>query len=82
MDLVSLRSFKAAVPQPFLAPGTSFVEDSLSKDQRLGDGCGINQEHSLHIRSILFLFLLHQIQLRSSGVRSQRSRTPALGHLS
>ena len=33
---------------------------------------------ALHLLCPLFLLLLHQLHLRSSGVRSQRSGTPAI----
>ena len=44
----------------FLAPGTRFVEDNFSMD-----GFGMIQAHLL---CTLFLFLLNQLHLRSSGI--------------
>ena len=35
---------------------------------------------TLHVLYTFFLLLLHQLHLRSSGIRSQRLGTPALGH--
>ena len=65
--------------QPFLAPGTGFVEDSFSTDQ--GGGWFQDDSNALHLLYItltLFLLLLHHLHLRSSGIRSWRLGTPAL----
>ena len=42
-----------------------------------GDSLGMIQVH-LHLLCALFLFLLHQLLLKSSGIRSQRLGTPVL----
>ena len=42
-----------------------------------GDSLGMIQVH-LHLLCALFLLLLHQLLLRSSGIRSQRLGTPVL----
>ena len=60
-----------------LAPGTSFVEDSFSMDWErgwFGDDSSVS-----HLLCTLFLLLLHQVHLRSSGIRFQRLETPDLG---
>ena len=68
----------------FLAPGTSFTEDNFSmEDSGIGDEGGHGGMVSgwfsaLHLLCTLFLLLLHQLHLRSSGIRSQRLRTPVL----
>ena len=56
------------------------MEDSFSMDQGEG-GVGWFQDDSsaLHLLSTLFLLLLDQLHLISSGVRSWRLGTPALG---
>ena len=61
----------------FLAPGTVFMEDNISMDWRVwewfwDDSC------TLHL--LCPLLLLNQLHLRSSGIRSQRSRTPAVNN--
>ena len=62
----------------FLAPGTSFVEDNIS---RTGDGAWLwNDSGTLHLLCTLFLLLLYQLHLRSSGMRSWRLGTPNLSH--
>ena len=53
----------------FLVPGTGFVEDTLSVNQPGG---------GLHLLFTLFLLLLHQLHLRSSGIRPGRLGTPVL----
>ena len=61
----------------FLAPGTSFVEDSFSTVQAMGGWLG-DDSRALRLLCTLFLFLLHQLLLRASGIRSQRLGTPTL----
>ena len=56
----------------FLAPGNSFVEDNFSTDRGWGNGFRMIQ---IHLLCTLFLLLLHQLHIRSSGVRSQRLRS-------
>ena len=57
-----------------LGPGTSCMEDNFSMDQGRGDGFGMNWAHNFYCA--LYFWLLHQSQLRSSGIRSQRLETP------
>ena len=57
-----------AVPN-ILAPGIGFVEDSFSTDWG-GDGFRMIKAHYI-LLCTLFLFLLHQLHFRSSGIRSQ-----------
>ena len=54
----------------FLASGTGFMEDSFSTDQ--GWGWFWDDSSALHLSCTLFLLLLHQLHLRSSGTGSQR----------
>ena len=63
----------------FLVPGTGFVEDNFSKDQGRG-GWFRDDSSALHLLCTLFLLLLHQLHLRSSGIRSSGLGTPALDH--
>ena len=69
--------FKTVVPN-LLAPGTSFVEDNFSTDRARGEGWFQGDSSTWHLLCILFLLLLNQLHLRSSGIRSQRLGTPAL----
>ena len=64
---------------PFLAPRTSFTEDSFSTD-RDGEKWFLDDSNSLHLSCTLLLLLLQKLHLRSSGIRSQRLGTPALEH--
>ena len=57
----------------FLAPETSFMEDIFFSPWGGGD-----DSSPLHLLFTLFLLLLHQLHLRSSGVISQRLGTPDL----
>ena len=61
-----------------LVPGASFTEDSFPMDQGQG-GWFWGASSTLHLLYTLFL-LLHQVQLRSSGIRSGRLGTPGLVH--
>ena len=80
--IVSLRNLVKQVlekQQPhqrsstLLAPGTGFMEDSVSTD---GDGRWLGDDASLlYLLCTLFL-LLHQLHHRSSGIRSWRLGTP------
>ena len=65
----------------FLAPGTGFKEEHFPKDgAREGRGHGFKmiQVHQKFLCT-LFLLSLCQLHLRSSGIRSQRLGSPALG---
>ena len=62
----------------FLAPGTSFMADNFPLDWR-AEGLGgwfHDDSGALHLVCALFLLLLHQFHLRSSGTGSQRLGTP------
>ena len=63
-------------PPAFLAPETGFVEDHFSTDQVEG---GRFQDDSsvLHLMCTLFLLILYQLHLRSSGIRFQKLGTTA-----
>ena len=79
---VPSESSRAAVPN-LLAPGTSFVEDSVSTDQPAVGGAGewfLDDSGILHLLCTLFLLLLllHQLHFRSSGIRFWKLGTPAL----
>ena len=60
----------------FLAPGTSFVEDTFSTDW---GGIVSGRFKSITSLCTLFLLLLHPLHLKSPVLRSQRLGTPALG---
>ena len=71
-----------AVSPTLLAPGIGFVEDSFSTDL---DWWGKKilvwfryDLSALHLLCTLFLLLLHQLHLRSPGIRSWRLETPGL----
>ena len=66
--------------QPFLAPGTGFVEDNFSTDQsaRGGRGRGGGLFKCITLLHTLFLLLLNHHHLRVPGIRSWRLGTPAL----
>ena len=66
-------------PQTFLAPGTGFVEDNFSTDREGEEGWFGDDSGTLHLLCTLFLSLLHQLNLRSSGIKSWRLGTSALG---
>ena len=59
----------------FLALVTSFTEDNFFMDHKVGE-CYWDDSRSLHLLCILFLLLLHQLHLRSSGIRSRRLGIP------
>ena len=59
----------------FLASGTSFVEDSFSMDWGFG-GWLQDDSSALRLLCTLFLLLLHQLHLRSLGIRFWRLGTP------
>ena len=61
----------------FLAPETSFMADNSSMDQG-SRGWFWDDSSTSHSLYILFLFLLHQLHLRSSGIRSWRLGTSGL----
>ena len=67
----------------FLTPGPNFVKDNFSINEgKAGGGFGVIQAHCIYLfiyffKSTLYLLgtlflLLHQLHLRSSGIRSQR----------
>ena len=57
--------------------GTSFAEDNFSTDSR-GEGWFQDGSNALHLLRTIFLLLLHQLHLRSSGIRSWRLGAPTL----
>ena len=57
-----------------------FCGRQLSTDGGRGRGWFQDDSSALDLLCILFLLLLHQLHLRSSGIRSWRLRTPALDH--
>ena len=61
----------------FLASETSFTEDNFSMD---GRGWFADDSSVLRLLCTLSLLLLHQLPLGSTGIRSQRLGTPALGN--
>ena len=72
--------FKTVVPNLFgNRDEFQFVKDNFSTDcdvvggKQFGDGSS-----ALHLLCTLYLLLLHQLYLRSSGIRSQRSGIPGL----
>ena len=61
----------------FWATGTNFVEHNFSMDR--GQGWFRDDSGAFYLLCTLFLLLLHQFHLRSSGIiRSWRLGTPAL----
>ena len=52
------------------APGSSFLEDNFSTDGGVG-GFG-DDSRALHLLHNLFLLFVHQLHLRSSGIRPRR----------
>ena len=60
----------------FLAPGTYFMETIFPRT-REGGWFG-DDSRALHLLCTLFLLLLHQLHLRSSGTKSWRLGTPGL----
>ena len=59
-----------------LAPGTSFMEGNVSMDWGVG-GWFQDDSNALQLLCTLFLLLLHQLHLRSLGIRFWRLGTPA-----
>ena len=57
-----------------------FCRRQLSTDGGRGRGWFQDDSSALHLLCTLFLSLWQQFHLRSSGIRSWRLRTPALGH--
>ena len=53
------------------------MEDNFSMDQGVW-GWFQDYSNTLHLLCTLFLLLLHQLHLRSSGIRSQRLGIPVL----
>ena len=64
----------------FLASGTGFVVGNFSTDGG-GDGFGMIQGHDIYCATLFPLLLLCQLQLRSSGIRSQTLGAPAIENL-
>ena len=65
-------------PPTFLASGTGFLKHNFLKD--LGVGLWFqNDSSSLHLLCSLFLLLLHELHLKSSGLRSRRLGAPEIG---
>ena len=60
----------------FLASG---VEDKFLMDSGVAEGWFWNDSRTLHLLCTLFLLLLHQLHLQSSGIRSWRLGSPAYG---
>ena len=60
------------------APGTSFVEDNFPMDRGVGGRVWGWFKRITFIVSTLFILLLYQLCVRSSGIRSRRLRTPAI----
>ena len=58
----------------FLASGTGFLEDNFSTHG--GGEWFWDDSSTLHLLRTLFLLLLHQLHLRSLGIRSQTLQTP------
>ena len=46
-------------PQPFLAPGTGFVEDNFSTDWSQEDGFGMIQAHYIYYNVLESLYFLY-----------------------
>ena len=63
----------------FLAPGTCLWKTVFP---RQGGSCFQDDSSTLYLLCTLFLFLLHQLHLRSSGIRSQSLGTLVLRSLS
>ena len=61
-----------------LAPGISFLEDSVSTDGWCGGWFGDDSRALHRLCDLFLLLLLHQFHLRSSGIKSQRLVTPVL----
>ena len=61
----------------FWVPGTGFMEDNSSTD--LEGGCIWDDSSAFYLLCTLFLLPLHQLHLRSSGIRSRRLGTPGSG---
>ena len=61
------------------AQGSSFMEENFSMDLvGVGEGGWFRDAlRALHVSCALFLLLLHQLHLRSSGIRSRRLGAPA-----
>ena len=74
---IAFSFYKTVVPN-LLAPGTGFVENNFSMDWRWREGWFGDDSSILHLLLTLFLLSLHQLHLRSSGIRFDRLGTPAL----
>ena len=72
--LLQLNQSSSSLPSRV---GTSFAEDNFSTDSG-GEGWIWDDSHALHLLRTVFLLLLHQLYLRSSGIRSWRLGTPVL----
>ena len=61
----------------FLASGMAFMEDNFSMNP-WGGWFG-DDSSTLHLLCTLFLLLLHELHLKSSGLRSRRLGAPEIG---
>ena len=76
---VSLRISPLRQKSPaFLAPEIHFVGDNFSTNPGWRKGWLPDDSSALYLLCIVFLLLLHQLHLRSLGIRSQRLGTPGL----
>ena len=74
------KTFTSAVLQPFWHQGPVFRKTIFPQTGRAGEGGGCFRDDSstLYLLCTLFLLLLHQLHLRSLGIRSWRLGTPDL----
>ena len=79
-NLRLLLALQAVLSPTFLAPGTSFMEGNFSMDWAGQGSGGWFGDDSSSSHFSLFLLLLHQLHIRSSGIRSCRLETSDLGH--
>ena len=77
--LSQLWSPKLAIPN-FFGNGDRFRGRQLFHRLRVGCGWFRDDSSALHLLCTLFLLQLHQLHLRSSGIRSPRLGTPGLNH--
>ena len=80
MWTMKLNPCNSAVPT-FLVLDTDFMENNFSTDRGWEGGWFGDDSSALHLLYTLFLFLLHQLHLRSSDITSQRWETAALTQL-
>ena len=77
--LSQLWSPKLAIPN-FFGTGDRFHGRQFFHGLRVGWGRFRDDSNALHLLCTLFLLQLHQLHLRSSGIRSRRLGTPGLNH--